>query len=605
MTRSSTLRLFWWYAAGIVAAAMLLRCALVVLIPAARTADIVEYFYDDGYYYLSVAANLADLGRSTFDGLTLTNGYQPLWLLLLTGLAKLVGTAPHTLFAAAVILVSVIILAALAMGAPWRRNEDGYLPVCLSVAIAVMVLRWPQPFIGGLETTLLLPLLVLLVLRLARLTDPRQLYYLSALLAVAFLIRLDNLALYAGTVLALTLPLSQSRPAWCQGGWQKRLELVLKLAAFVLPTVLVYALINWWLFDSPVPVSGLAKTIGGAKFSNWGVAHVFYGPAKDAAFFLLLLLPLEWLARRWSRPEPVFYRSLLVFGLASVFQCLYFCTSYSWDVMQWYETLVMAVMALVVARILYLAWLLADVPKLRVLGYVSMAIVALWMLRWAASLVDKIMPADLRVAVRQTVHMGDPRVAEVTSFNQVTLSMLHDFFDPNRHTLVAMGDRAGGLGFWGRRSVAVLQLEGLMLDIGYVRARRQQQGNAYIESKFPIEYLLTDREVMPTVNGPGGEVEYVVADPVRGRISRTPVPTFCFPSSAVRYVRKYSTFTGDNVRMAFAFGERVPCSTAAVAMIESIETGIGLQKYSLPGEYDTSGGFASAALEARDRSHTN
>jgi 4-amino-4-deoxy-L-arabinose transferase-like glycosyltransferase len=45
---------------------------------------------DDTFYYLQIAKNLARDGRSTFDGSAPTNGYHPLWMFLLTGLAALV-----------------------------------------------------------------------------------------------------------------------------------------------------------------------------------------------------------------------------------------------------------------------------------------------------------------------------------------------------------------------------------------------------------------------------------------------------------------------------------------------------------------------------------
>ena len=40
--------------------------------------------YDDSFYYFQIAYNLAQGKFSTFDGITQTNGYHPLWLLLIT-----------------------------------------------------------------------------------------------------------------------------------------------------------------------------------------------------------------------------------------------------------------------------------------------------------------------------------------------------------------------------------------------------------------------------------------------------------------------------------------------------------------------------------------
>src|SRR3990172_187880 len=42
------------------------------------------YSSDDGFYYFNVARNLAAGQGVTFDGLTQTNGFHPLWLFLIT-----------------------------------------------------------------------------------------------------------------------------------------------------------------------------------------------------------------------------------------------------------------------------------------------------------------------------------------------------------------------------------------------------------------------------------------------------------------------------------------------------------------------------------------
>src|SRR4026208_16422 len=37
---------------------------------------------DDAYYYFKVAQNISEGRGSTFDGINLTNGYHPLWMLI-------------------------------------------------------------------------------------------------------------------------------------------------------------------------------------------------------------------------------------------------------------------------------------------------------------------------------------------------------------------------------------------------------------------------------------------------------------------------------------------------------------------------------------------
>src|SRR5260370_37962417 len=51
---------------------------------------------DDAFYYFEIARRLASTGRSTFDGQVLTNGYHPLWQLILTLQYLLIGESTLT-----------------------------------------------------------------------------------------------------------------------------------------------------------------------------------------------------------------------------------------------------------------------------------------------------------------------------------------------------------------------------------------------------------------------------------------------------------------------------------------------------------------------------
>lgn len=603
--RLTLIRICWRYALLLLGVIFLVRLALLLYLPASRVADLVEYLYDDGYYYLAVAANLADSAKSTFDGLTLTNGYQPLWLLLLSLVAKLVGTSPHTLLVADCVLIYLTAWGALLLAGGLRRAEHRNMAMALAVGLAVMMLRWPLALLQGLETVLILPLSIPLVLLIEQ-AEERQLLWVSALLATMLLVRLDYLALYGAAVAVLALRLCYPQPPPWPGGASGTVRIIGKLSVFVLPTLAIYLVVNQWLFGSAVPVSGLAKSLGGPTFSNWGVWRNFLGPAEESPFLLLILLVLEGITRSIARPQPWFYRSICLFAIAAAAQCLYFCTLYTWYVMPWYECSVMMVAALIVARIVYLsAELAASMASgrvvLRALALIPVAMLGVWMAYWAGVLLDKSVPLEVRMVVRRTLQAGNPKVADIRTFNQVSLSMLDEFFDHRRRTLVAMGDRAGGIGFWGRDFVSVLQLEGLMLDRGYIQALREHRGEQYLTENFPIETLIIDREVVLKLISPSGEPEYVIPEPVRGRVTNEPVPTFCFPESAVQYQRTYETFTGVETRMAFDFSKRVDCSQSSLQALRTIEQGIGLQRYSLPGEYDTNGGFADTQLEIRDR----
>jgi hypothetical protein len=45
--------------------------------------ELIDIFDDDAYYYFKIARNIVETGRLTFDGKSITNGFHPLWLILL------------------------------------------------------------------------------------------------------------------------------------------------------------------------------------------------------------------------------------------------------------------------------------------------------------------------------------------------------------------------------------------------------------------------------------------------------------------------------------------------------------------------------------------
>jgi hypothetical protein len=82
---------------------------------AARTDVILGIVPDDAFYYLQIARNLAEIGRSTADGVSNTNGYHPLWMLAMTSLAWITPDREILLRAAMIAALGFHVLAALAV----------------------------------------------------------------------------------------------------------------------------------------------------------------------------------------------------------------------------------------------------------------------------------------------------------------------------------------------------------------------------------------------------------------------------------------------------------------------------------------------------------
>jgi len=77
----------------------------------------IEYFpnalfEDDAYFYFQIAKNILDLGQSTFDGISTTNGYHPLWMAILVAVGvplKLAGVHSLSIYAGFFIAVSCLV----------------------------------------------------------------------------------------------------------------------------------------------------------------------------------------------------------------------------------------------------------------------------------------------------------------------------------------------------------------------------------------------------------------------------------------------------------------------------------------------------------------
>lgn len=213
------------------------------------TALLLGSYQDDFFYYLKVAQNLATAGVSTFNGVSLTNGYHPLWMLTLVCLYKVF---PGFAFFVALQLLSVFasILTYLFM-----------LRILLCYTSRTLA-RWAAFILGmealmliryGMEVTLTLPLAMLLLYTVHRRGLPQtfaESVSLGLLASLLILSRLDAGLLVALLCTAVILPPFQT--ARTRG-------VLLGFVCGVAPLLCLYFSLNLHFFHLLTPVSGLAK----------------------------------------------------------------------------------------------------------------------------------------------------------------------------------------------------------------------------------------------------------------------------------------------------------------------------------------------------------
>ena len=146
---------------------------------------------------------------------------------------------------------------------------------------------------------------------------------------------------------------------------------------------------------------------------------------------------------------------------------------------------------------------------------------------------------------------------------------------------VAMGDRSGGLGYWSPENVRVFQTEGLVANVDYLMARRDQVGEAWIMDNIAPDLLMVDRGHVPLMGSEGAE-QYVVAEPIQGFASLDNLLVFCFPPAALLSSLMESS---DGVRMLFDMHSKEDCSAENRDEIRRIIEDGMIRRYSLPEEY--------------------
>lgn len=203
-----------------------------------------ERLPDDAYYYLEIGRRLARDGTSSVDGIHSTNGYHPLWQLLVAALARLFSgdslVKAVLLLGLATVGAGAVALVRLLSPALGRR------PALAGVAIALHAGALPL-LINGMETpaVFLAACLVGLAVRaVVRSGDRRDVRRLGAACALLVLARLDFLLVIPVVPLVLGL-------------WRERKQLLTWLQPFaLLGLLLIY---SWLHFGLPLTVSGTLK----------------------------------------------------------------------------------------------------------------------------------------------------------------------------------------------------------------------------------------------------------------------------------------------------------------------------------------------------------
>jgi hypothetical protein len=279
---------------------------------------------DDAYYYLDVAAHFVHGRGMSTDGIHTTNGYHPLWMLILLPFATLTEDGSQSLVVTAQLLSCIFFGAAVAGIIATARRSGLSVFAAVSGALFLFFPPWRGIVGAVLEGGVALALLSWFAYAAQRLRDrleagsgdARAGLFLGVLGALAVLARLDSVWLVGVVCLAAY---------W----WVVRCEdLAAKSRRRVATTILGppiallggYVLFNVSFFGHALPISGEVKSA--FPHPNLSLGHLRESVRGFLPYYLLL--PISWLGLLVARTRRLrIFPLLLALTLGTSAQAAY------------------------------------------------------------------------------------------------------------------------------------------------------------------------------------------------------------------------------------------------------------------------------------------
>ncbi len=423
-------------------------------------------FDDDFFYYAQIARHLANGAGSTFDGIHFTNGYHPLWLLILTLFTAINSGRFFFIMVSAAALLSLASIFGLNILCLRRLG----VPVAGRYVIATLVTFWSDILLrGGMEVTLALPLLLLLIyLWLDRPPNtPLRFFQLGSIASLCILARLDS-AIFI-TLLFFATVRFEPHPF---AAWLKRtFAFCLGLLPFW-----AYIILNKVFFGALMPSSAQAKQLRlHHGFRAETLISLFY---PFTAVRLILVLPclvcivllLVFLLRKSKDHLPAPARDKPVLWALALFPLLHLaslCLLSDWPLWYWYfYPLVLA----------------------------SMGSLAAWTARYPLSSRQwsrlAIGAAVLIAGYTAAFHIHHPPRKNP----DLLLAREVADFAKTHPDIYAMGDRSGTVGYL--LPSRLIQLEGLTMDRAYLQRLRTQPSLQAMLHEYKVRYYISANAVV-------------------------------------------------------------------------------------------------------------
>ena len=228
-----------------------------------------EWMKDDAFYYLQPAWLLKSTGIFTFDGITKTYGFHPLWMLCLTALSfsttdKIVFIREALMLASAVYVATAFLLFRLL-----KRFTHPWLAIVPSV-VWLINYDLQSALISGMENTLVALIIVLLLLAFSSLLSKQESWKWSILVGMmAGLLTLSRISMIIAPFFIILLVLFNRRKNDARVTLKSLVCIMITFFLTLLPWVL-YARQE---FGTVFPNSGTQKLVGSMASLMYFIQH--------------------------------------------------------------------------------------------------------------------------------------------------------------------------------------------------------------------------------------------------------------------------------------------------------------------------------------------
>ena len=302
--------------------------------------DLVTLTADDSFYYMNIASNIAAGNGVTFDGINKTNGFHPLWQMILVPIFFI---SPDRLLSLRIILIFQIVLyySTIFIVINFFKSRFGFAATLPSVVVFLFS-PYSNRFIEGMETPIQLALLLLILIYIIKkwAGSPPSVgkdLILGSMIGMLVLARIDSILLLVSCIGFFLWLNYSNRFAIC--------KFFKRSATIVLPIVLLvspFAIWNKIHFNHFSTISSTLKSsFPSISFDPMIIAR--FPQWSFLAVISFLLLVVVCVGGRIGFIRPLFERMSFPYRSAcflySSYVLIYFCFVLlfsKWELTGWY-----------------------------------------------------------------------------------------------------------------------------------------------------------------------------------------------------------------------------------------------------------------------------